>query len=59
MKDSTDNRACELELEGGYHGHSYPQKFVRAPLSQHPSPAPSGGKEVPKNAEAMKISLGR
>jgi len=58
MAEDNDNYACYLELEGGYHGHPYPQKFVRAPLSQHPSPAPSKGKEMPYT-EAMKISMGR
>jgi len=56
MKEADDNYACSLELKGGYHGHPYPQKFVKAPLSQHPSPAPSSGKETPKS-EAMRITL--
>lgn len=45
--EENDQYACELELKGGYHGRPYPQKFVKAPESQHPSPAPSKGKEVP------------
>lgn len=58
MKEEYENYACELELKGGYHGHPYPQKFVKAPLSQHPSPAPSSGKETP-HSEAMRISMGK
>lgn len=57
MEDK-EEYACELELKGGYHGHPYPQKFVKAPQSQHPSPAPSHGKETP-NSEAMRITMGR
>lgn len=45
MKDSTELYACSLEMKGGYHGHPYPQKFVKCPESQHPSPSPSSGKE--------------
>lgn len=45
--EEKDNHACFLELQGGYHStHPYPQKFVKAPLSQHPSKAPSQEKEV-------------
>jgi hypothetical protein len=58
MKEADDNYACSLELKGGYHGHPYPQKFVKAPLSQHPSKAPSSGKETP-HSEAMRISMGK
>lgn len=46
MNDSTDLHTCSLEMEGGYHGHSYPQKFVKAPESQHPSKSPNSGKKV-------------
>lgn len=60
MKDSTELYTCSLEMKGGLEADiDYPQKFVRAPLSQHPSPAPQSGKAVPVNAEAMKISMGR
>lgn len=58
-KEIDDNYACELEMEGGYHGHPYPQKFVRAPKSQFPSKPPvHEGKEIP-NSKAMKMSLGK
>jgi hypothetical protein len=57
MNDA-DNEACGLELKGGLNGVKYKQDFVKAPKSQHPSPAPSSGKEVPKNDEAMRMSLG-
>jgi hypothetical protein len=50
--------ACGLDMPPGLHGVDYKQKFVKAPLSEHPSKAPSQGKEVPANDEAMKISLG-
>jgi hypothetical protein len=56
MNDSTDLHACNLELEGGYHGHPYPQKFVRADKSQYPGKPPAHpGKEVPANHEAISI----
>ena len=58
MSESSDNYTCGLDMAGGYHGHPYPQKFVKAPLSQHPSPAPSSGKETP-NSEAMRITMGK
>lgn len=58
MKEEKDNHACNLGLPGGYHGHPYPQKFVKAPLSQHPSKAPSHGKEMP-HTEALKITMGK
>jgi hypothetical protein len=39
---------CNLDMEKGLHEDklylNYPQKFVRAPLSQHPSKSPSSGK---------------
>ena len=57
-KETDDNYACELEMNGGYHGHPYPQKFVRAPKSQYPDKAPSHGKEVPHN-KVMKMCLGK
>jgi len=56
MNDSTEKYTCSLEMEGGYHGHPYPQKFVKAPESQHPSKAPSSGKEVPKS-EVMDMCM--
>ncbi len=58
MSDSTDLNTASLEMKGGLNGISYPQKFVKAPLSQHPSPAPSSGKEVPVNDPAMRMALG-
>lgn len=54
MKEEAENYACSLEMEGGYHGHPYPQKFVKAKQSEHPSPAPSHGKSV-NSAEVMKM----
>jgi hypothetical protein len=44
-KEAFEKHTCGLDMEGGYHGHPYPQKFVIAPRSEHPSPAPSNGKE--------------
>jgi len=39
---------CNLDMEKGLHQDklylNYPQKFVRAPLSQHPSKSPEHGK---------------
>lgn len=57
-KEISVEYACELDLPGGYHGHPYPQKFVKAPLSAHPSKSPSQGKEMPYT-EAMSISMGK
>jgi hypothetical protein len=58
-KEAFDLHTCSLEMKGGLEsGIDYPQKFVRAPLSQHPSPAPSSGKETP-HSEAMRITMGR
>lgn len=59
MNDSTELYTCSLEMKGGLNGIDYPQKFVKAPKSAHPSPAPSSGKEVPVNDEAMRMSMGR
>lgn len=59
MKDSTEMYTCGLELKGGLNGVKYKQEFVKAPMSQHPSPAPSSGKEVPVSDMAMKMSMGK
>ena len=56
MKDSTDMHICGLEMEGGYHGHPYPQKFVKAPAALHPPKSPNSGKEV-SASEVMKATL--
>lgn len=53
-----NQEACGLDMPNGIHGIRYEQKFVRAPHSQYPSPAPSRGKEVPASDDAMRISLG-
>jgi hypothetical protein len=59
MNDSTELHTCNLELKGGYHGRSYPQKFVRAPEYQFPGKPPAHpGKEMPYG-EAIKITLGK
>jgi hypothetical protein len=55
MEDK-DEYACSLEMKGGLNGVKYSQKFVKAPLSAHPSKAPSSGKEVPK-AECMNMVM--
>lgn len=55
-KEIDDLHVCGLEMKGGYHGHPYPQKFVKAPLSKHPSKAPSSGKEKP-HSKAMHITM--
>ena len=57
-KEVFDLHTCSLEMAGGYHGHPYLQKFVRAPQSQHPLPAPSAGKSMPYT-EAIRITLGK
>lgn len=58
MEDK-DEYACYLEMPAGLHGVNYPQKFVRAPLSQHPSKSPSSGKEIPSDSLALKMAMGR
>ena len=55
-KEAFDLHTCSLEMEGGYHGHPYPRKFVRAKQSQHPSPAPSSGKEC-HHEEVMRMTM--
>lgn len=45
MKQSEQNQdVCSLDMAKGLHGIDYPQKFVRAPLSQHPDKASDSGK---------------
>lgn len=59
MEKETNKKACFLDMPNGLENKSsYLQKFVRAPKSDYPLKAPSQGKEVPANNEAMKISLG-
>jgi len=58
MKEVNENYTCGLELEGGYHGHPYPQKFVKA-KSEHPYPCNYSAQEMPKNTEVMKITMGK
>jgi hypothetical protein len=58
MKDSTDLHIQGLEMEGGYHGHPYPQHFIHAPKSQFPDKSPHKSMDVP-NTHAMKISMGK
>lgn len=56
-KEVFEEHTCSLEMAGGYHGHPYPQKFVRAPKSQYPGKPPAHpGKETPQS-EAMTITL--
>lgn len=58
-KEIFETHTCSLEMAGGYHGHPYPQKFVRADKSQFPGkPIAHAGKEMP-NGEAIKITLGK
>jgi hypothetical protein len=58
MKDIMED-APSLEMKPGYHStHSYPQKFVRCPESQHPSPAPSSGKTC-SPSEVMRMTMGK
>jgi len=50
MKESEQNQdCCSLDMAKGLHTDGqwmkYPQSFVRAPLSQHPSKSPNNGKE--------------
>lgn len=56
MKEMDEKYACGLELEGGYHGHHYSQKFVKAPMSLHPPKSPNSGKEV-SASETMKATI--
>ena len=58
MNDSTELKICGLELKGGYHGHPYPQKFVRCDKSQFPSTPNHPGKEMPMT-DAIRITLGK
>jgi hypothetical protein len=45
MNESEQNQdCCNLDMAPGIHGINYPQKFVRAPQSAHPTPAPQTGK---------------
>lgn len=45
MKESESKQeACGLDMAQGLHVPNYPQKFIRAPQSQHPSKSPSNGK---------------
>lgn len=57
-KEIDENYACSLELKGGYHGHPYPQKFVRAP-NQGKYPCNYAAEKVNANDHAMKISMGK
>jgi hypothetical protein len=60
MNDSTDLRIPSLEMKGGLEADvRYPAKYMHAPESQHPSKAPSSGKEMPKGTECMRITMGR
>lgn len=46
MKETESNQdVCNLDMPQGLHGIDYPQKFVRAPLSEHPNKAPDNGKK--------------
>lgn len=58
-KEAFDKYTCGLEMEGGYHGHPYPQKFMHAPKSCYPEKNSKQGEAVPASAHAMKISMGR
>lgn len=58
MKDSTELHTCSLEMKGGLNGVDYPQKFVRAPMSQHPSPAPKDADKVAHKL-AMQVTMGK
>jgi hypothetical protein len=49
MKESESKQeCCNLDMPNGLHEDKlylkYPQQFVRAPLSQHPSKSPENGK---------------
>lgn len=47
VKEEFDLHTCNLALPGGYHGHPYPQKFVK-----HPDP----NKRGPNNYQAEKCN---
>ena len=58
MEDNNATHACELELKGGLNGVDYKQKFVKAPLSDHPSYLKAGHEGV--NApRIMKMVMGK
>lgn len=58
-KEVFDLHTCSLEMAGGLASNiDYPAKYMHAPQSQHPSPAPSSGKATP-HTEAMRITLGK
>ncbi len=54
-KEAFDLHTCGLEMAGGYHGHPYPQKFVKA-KSEAPFPCNYEAEKVDK-AKVMKETL--
>lgn len=61
MKESEQNQdVCNLDMAKGLHQDSrlkYPQSFVKAPQSLHPSKAPSSGKKC--NPSEIMSKIGR
>jgi hypothetical protein len=55
-KEEFDLHTASLEMAGGYHGHPYPQKFVKA-KSEHPYPCNYEAEKV-NHKEAMNVTLG-
>jgi len=54
--EEKDDYACSLEMKGGYHGHPYPQKFVKA-KSEAPFPCNYKAEMVHPNDKAFKILM--
>lgn len=58
-KEVFEMHTCNLEMNGGYHGRPYPQKFVYPDKSQFPGkPITHKGKEMPRG-DAIKMTLGK
>ena len=58
MKDSTELHTCSLEMKGGLNGIDYPAKYMHAPKSAHPTPAPKDA-ETFANDMAMRVTMGK
>ena len=59
MNDSTDLHIPSLEMKGGLEADvRYPAKYMHAPQSAHPTPAPSTGKTAPSK-EIMDMCMCR
>lgn len=58
MKDSTELHTCGLEMKGGLASNiDYPAKYMHAPKSMMPTPAPKDAERF-ANDMAMKVTMG-